>query len=868
HLRPGEAASPSRIDLEDQTAAAARWPLREVLDSGQTLFMPELEETVGVIRGGRWPESIPAAMIMPIPGPTGPAGWLVSGISPRLSPDADYREFLEFAAANIGASMTNARAYEEERKRAEALARLAAIVESSDDAIVSKDLDGIIQSWNGGAERLFGYTAEEAIGRSITIIIPEERSGEEPDILARLRLGERIDHFETVRRRKDGELLDVSLTISPVRDRHGHIVGASKIARDITKRKRAEGIQSEQQALLEAIAAGKPLEQCLRQVTAAVHRLQPFARAGVLLADPSGRKVERCFTSDIPSSFGEGVCGLPISEAFIGSSGTAMFRGEPVMCPDIANDDRWSREWRDLCAMHEVAAIRSTPIFGSEGTAIGSLFICFATPHHPDGWDLRVAEVGAHVAAIAIQRDQARQAVALRTAQFESLFSAAPVGLCLVDAALRIREVNPVAVPIFAKVPDPVGRDFEDVMRATWPGEAAAEIIGQFHKTLRSGEAYGPAGPALRWREADQAEYYEWRLDRLLLPDGQYGIVCYFRDISMQVAAGKAIVESEARLRHIIDSAHEYAITSVDGEGRIRSWNAGAERLLGYDESEALGQSGQIFFTPEDVAAGVLEQEITIAREAGRAASERWHVRKDGSRFWGSGVMLPLLSGEPDMFLKIFRDRTERRQADRRQQMLIHELNHRVKNTLATIQAIVRQTFRGEHSGKEAEAALEARLMTLARCHDLLAREHWEGADLGELTRETLKPFAAAGGVPERFSIEGEPVRLSPQASQSLAMGIHELATNALRYGSLSVPGGKVSVHWKIEAWKGEDLVRFTWEERDGPPVTAPGRKGYGTRLIERILAFEMGGSAKLDYRESGVRCEVRVPCRTQIAPG
>jgi len=122
-----------------------------------------------------------------------------------------------------------------ERKRAEeARARLAAIVESSDDAIISKDLNGIIASWNTGAQRLFGYTAEEAIGRSVTMLIPPERHNEEPEILARIRRGERVDHYETIRRRKDGTLLDISLTISPIVDGQGRIVGASKIARDIT----------------------------------------------------------------------------------------------------------------------------------------------------------------------------------------------------------------------------------------------------------------------------------------------------------------------------------------------------------------------------------------------------------------------------------------------------------------------------------------------------------------------------------------------------------------------------------------------------------------------------------------------------------
>lgn len=134
-----------------------------------------------------------------------------------------------------------------DRKRADEYEnRLSAIVASSEDAIVSKDLNGVIMSWNAGAERLFGYSAEEAIGKPVTMLIPEERFDEEPDILRRIRSGERVDHYETVRRRKDGNVIHVSLTVSPVRDASGHIIGASKIARDITERRRAH----EQQMLL------------------------------------------------------------------------------------------------------------------------------------------------------------------------------------------------------------------------------------------------------------------------------------------------------------------------------------------------------------------------------------------------------------------------------------------------------------------------------------------------------------------------------------------------------------------------------------------------------------------------------------------
>src|SRR6476660_8676601 len=138
----------------------------------------------------------------------------------------------------------------------ERLALLASIVDSSDDAIISKDLNGIITSWNKSAERLFGYTSEEVIGQPITILIPPDRLQEEPEILQRLRKGERVDHFETVRRRKDGILLDISLTISPVRDGEGRIVGASKIARDITDRREVERkLRESEQRLTELLAA-------------------------------------------------------------------------------------------------------------------------------------------------------------------------------------------------------------------------------------------------------------------------------------------------------------------------------------------------------------------------------------------------------------------------------------------------------------------------------------------------------------------------------------------------------------------------------------------------------------------------------------
>ena len=173
-------------------------------------------------------------------------------VSLTISPVRDSKGRI-IGASKIARDITDRKQAEQSRSL------LAAIVDSSDDAIVSKNLDGIITSWNKSAERIFGYTAEEAIGQHITLIIPSDRHTEESDILARLRRGERVDHFHTVRRRKDGSLLDVSLTISPVRDSSGRVIGASKVARDITEQKRVEHELLESEQRFRVITDASPI---------------------------------------------------------------------------------------------------------------------------------------------------------------------------------------------------------------------------------------------------------------------------------------------------------------------------------------------------------------------------------------------------------------------------------------------------------------------------------------------------------------------------------------------------------------------------------------------------------------------------------
>ncbi len=568
-----------------------------------------------------------------------------------------------------------------------------------------------------------------------------------------------------------------------------------------------------------------------------------------------------------------------------------------------------------------------------------------------------------------------------------------------------------------------------------------------------------------------------------------------------------------ARLRAILESATDYAILTIGSDGRVASWNAGATNLLGWGEAEALGMDSRLLFTPEDRERGAPEAEMAAAAAEGRAEDERWHVRKNGSRFWASGLLLPLRGGAAPGFLKIMRDATgrlraeqahreneerfrraleietvgviffdaegriteandaflgmggysredvvagrlrwdaltppewmpaseraieelratgrttpyekeylrkdgarwwglfaarqlgedeavefvldvtERRRAEQalreseerfrqfadassdvlwirdaetlqyeylspafeaiygesrervlsdddlrhwaalihpedretalgnigrvrggerathefrivrpsdgqvrwlrdtdfpildhagrvrriggvgqdvtaereaaeRQRRLARELDHRVKNVLAVVQAIAAQTVRASGSLDEFAGAFEGRLGALARAHGLLTSTGWVGADLRGLAEQTLEPYLDGAA---EVAMDGPSVALPPRQAVALAMVLHELATNAAKYGALSVPGGRVGVVWEMgEGKNGACRVQLVWKEAGGLEVgMAPGRKGFGTALIEQSLRHDLEGAGGLRFEPGGLRCELSFP--------
>jgi len=446
------------------------------------------------------------------------------------------------------------------------------------------------------------------------------------------------------------------------------------------------------------------------------------------------------------------------------------------------------------------------------------------------------------------------------------------------------------------------------------------------------------------------------------------------------VSAGSTGPSSDALLRPLLESNIGFAILAMTPSGIVTVWNAGAERLLGYRETEIVGKSVDLIFTPEDRAAGVPQAERNTALANGRAADERWHVRRDGSRFWADGVLLPLANREAG-FIKIVQDLTERQITQQRlkeseelfrllatnipqlvfrtkptgertwgspqweiftgrsvrtstgmgwleavhpddreltvmkwleaqrtgeyyvehriqrfddgeyrwhqtrakpigdgeaaedwvgtstdvhdmrrlreaQEVLVAELQHRTRNLLAIVQSIERRTLRASKSLEEFGTEFEGRLSALGRVQGMLSRTSHVSVDLRELILAELEAHGEGIENRDHVTIEGPPIALPPASAQTLALALHELTTNALKYGALTYADGKLSITWKTEPDK-RQLVLLWCERGIQLSLGRPERRGYGLELIERALPYQFHAETEVEFAADGLKCRI-----------
>ena len=465
-----------------------------------------------------------------------------------------------------------------------------------------------------------------------------------------------------------------------------------------------------------------------------------------------------------------------------------------------------------------------------------------------------------------------------------------PVAVVACGADGGILQYNRKAAELFGTAFEP-GERFDQAVRLLRPdGGPVGEADGLVAELLRTGQSQRDVELFLD-RPPVRRVHLLANLDPIT---GGGGAICCFTDVTGYAKANRLrrLEPSEQRYRELLELlpsaadttdaenplvdlsdrklAAEYAnrlasivefsddaIVSKNLDGVINSWNAGAQRLFGYTAEETIGNPIYMLIPPErhDEEPGILDR---IRRGERIDHYETVRRRKDGSLVDISLTVSPLKNADGKIIgaSKIARDISDRKREEERRKLLRNELNHRVKNTLASVQSIAAQTFRGKSGYPSKE--FEERLVALSRAHDILTRESWEGADLRELATQVIAPLCIDHG--NRVGILGPTLRLRPKVALSLSMAFHELCTNAMKHGALGQGQGRVDLGWSVHNPRGENWFRIRWEETGGPPVKPPSCRGFGTQLLERGVARELGAQVQLSFLPSGVVCEIEAP--------
>ncbi len=423
----------------------------------------------------------------------------------------------------------------------------------------------------------------------------------------------------------------------------------------------------------------------------------------------------------------------------------------------------------------------------------------------------------------------------------------------------------------------------------------AAELWGQSPATgspdvrfCGAYRAFATDGSAMEWRDSPVAEVIRSGSpvrDREVIierPDGERltilasaeplldaqghvaGVIACIQDATPLKDEQQAKRTVEARSRDILE-ALPAAVYTTDADGRITFYNqaavdlAGTQPRLGVDEWCVTWR----LFRPDGTPLPHDECPMAVALQSGEPVrgAEAVAERPDGSRVPFVPYPTPLRDDRGNVVgaVNMLVDISDRKQSEAQQKMLIDELNHRVKNTLATVQSIAMQTARGAKSLDEFIGVFEGRLMGLGKTHDLLTSRKWSGARLDEVLGQELRSFAAAD--PNAVRMDGPEVTLKPRPAMAFAMALHEFAANAARHGSLSRPDGNVSVTWKVKRDKvAGDILALEWTEAGGPPVTSPKTQGFGLKLIERTITRDLDGDCEMTFARSGLHCEISVP--------
>ena len=450
--------------------------------------------------------------------------------------------------------------------------------------------------------------------------------------------------------------------------------------------------------------------------------------------------------------------------------------------------------------------------------------------------------------------------------RFHEVIEAIPTAVYTTDAEGRITRYNTAAAALWGGRPA-IGKDrWCGPWRLFWPdGTPMPHDKCPMTVALKEGRPINGTEALAERSDGSRVLFIAYPTP-LRDPSGAVvGAVNMLVDITDRKRTEQALRESERRLRATYERAFA-GIAETGLDGRFVRLNARYCELTGHSAQELLGRQVLDVTHPDDVAAEREHFERLLAGEIEHYQIEKRFLRKNGEMGWAevSVTLVPGTSQRPPYVIRIALDLSERKRAEIHQRLLLEEVNHRVKNSLAAVKAIAEQTQRSVARPELFYEAFTARLLTFSRAHDLLNRDAWRGALLDDILRETLHPFDSPDGGRIRIAFEGSTaaLRFTPAAAVALGMVCHEMATNAAKYGSLAAQDGTVEIACAATL-EARPRLRIEWVESGGPPVHAPARQGFGTRFIQRSLAHQFDGAAEIDFAPSGLRYRLVFP----IAP-
>ncbi len=700
--------------------------------------------------------------------------------------------------------ITQAKRREAALAQSESLYRLLA--ENATDMIARLTPAGEYLFASPASRALLGYEPDDLRGR----VVFDLCESEDADLLRQAHQAVLAspdpEVFRYRARRGDGRPIWLETTARAVRDPSGQVHEIVSVSRDITARMKAD-----------------------RELRASEERFRSLSicsPVGIFMADPGGR-----LTWVNPRL--QEIAGFTFDDAL----GDGWFAS-------VHPDDRaWLAElWRGAAAAASPAAAEAR-FQHADGSV--RWVRAAASPMFSDAGEL----IG-HVGAVEDVTDRRLAERALRDSEerYRRLVESSPDGIAVHQEG-RFVFVNAAGLRLFgaADPGDIIGRPVWDVI-----DQASRPEVQDRLRRLRDGDN---ATPPLDERlvRLDGTSFDAEAAASSCVYEGRPAVQVVIRDITARKSA-----EQRLRFQASVLSQVDDAVVAVDPAGRVTYLNAAAARAYGVAIDDVLGRPASDLFTTQWLNPQDEGRAADALRRRGRWEGLSIHVKRSGERIYVESAVSILRDeqGRDAGTLSVIRDVTERIRSEQRQALMMAELDHRVKNNLAAVLSIADHTIRSSSSLKEFSESFQGRIRALARMHHVLARGRWQGAVLGELAKHTLEPYGA------RVVAHGPEVTLPARAASPIAMALHELATNASKYGALSTHEGSVTVTWTIhEREPGEPpLLRLRWEESGGPPVVEPQRRGFGTELIEGGIAYELRGNVAITWRPEGLVCDMAIP--------